>query len=150
MHQDDEILELFTSTEPSDMPPSIQTPTSSLVNSRPVLLAPTNSHISLRAFLGNSSSEMLQLSDVIKAHNLTILIDGGSIHNFIQDRLINFLGLPIFESPDRLHCSSYCLNVPICLGSTEFLIDLYMLPGKSPEVILSILWLKILGPIITD
>lgn len=51
---------------------------------------------------------------------------------------------------DHMQCNSYSSNVPICLGTTKFLIDLYILPINLVDVILDIQWLKTLGPIITN
>lgn len=101
-----------------------------IINKRfPFTSARASSHISLDVILGYSSSKTLSLTCVFKTHNFIILIDGGNTHNFIQDRLDKFLGLPILDSPnfhvmvgngDRLQCSSYCPNISICLNSTKF------------------------------
>lgn len=55
-------------------------------------------------------------------HELTILIDGRSTPNFIQDRIVKFLGLITTPSTsfnvmvgneDHLCCNSVCKHVPI-------------------------------------
>lgn len=116
-------------------------------------------HTSLHAMLGHSFPEALCLHGTIFNKDLTILVDGGSNHNFIQDRIVKFLGLNITHSnnfqvlvasDDRLQCHSHCPNVPIYLGTTKLFIDLYILPISGANVVLGIQWLKILGPIITD
>lgn len=91
-------------------------------------ITPVNSHISLHALLGYSSSEILRLNGAIKSKEHTILIDRGSTYNFIQDRLVKFLGLPITQSScfnvmvgngEHLLCNSYCPHVPVCVGHTH-------------------------------
>lgn len=45
--------------------------------------------------LGNSCLETLHHTCTIQNHDLTILIDEGGTHNFIQDRTAKFLALNI-------------------------------------------------------
>lgn len=87
--------------------------------------------------VGNSCLETLTLTSTTKIYDLTILIHEGSTHNFIQDRLVKFLCINVHQSNnfhvmignrDRLQCNSYCFNVLVCLGATQLLIDLYILP----------------------
>lgn len=51
---------------------------------------------------------------------------------------------------DKLRCNTFCSNLPVTLGKTQFLIDFYVLPISRADVILGIQWLKTLGPIVTD
>lgn len=51
---------------------------------------------------------------------------------------------------NRLQYNSYCSNVPICLATTKFLIELYILPINGADVVLDIQRLKTLGPITTN
>lgn len=50
--------------------------------------------------LGYSTLETVRVSGYIKNKKLTILINIGSTRYFIQDHLIEFLGLPISLSPN--------------------------------------------------
>lgn len=163
IHQDDDIPHL-DSIDTSLTPVSDHTSPSppvdlSLSHQQLETPTPDNPHISLHALLRNSSSQTLRLTGTIKNKNLTILIDGGSTYNFIQDRLVKFLGLPIINSPtfnvmvgngESLSCTSYCPNVPVSLGSSLFHIDLYILPISGAEIVLGIQWLRTLGPILTN
>lgn len=85
-----------------------------------ILLHLDTPHTSLHAMLGQSFPETLCLPGTILNKNLTILIDGGSTHNFIHDRIVKFLGLNVTHANnfhvlvgngDRLQCNSYCTNV---------------------------------------
>ena len=50
--------------------------------------------INLHALSGLPSSETFRLYGVINHARLTILIDSGSTHNFLQPRITQFLHLP--------------------------------------------------------
>lgn len=47
---------------------------------------------------GYTNPNTLAFEEKIGNKELMVLIDGGTIHNFIQDRLVNFLGLQSSES----------------------------------------------------
>lgn len=49
--------------------------------------------ISFHALSGHLAPETLRLVGCISTHNAVILVDGGSTHNFIQERLVKSLGL---------------------------------------------------------
>lgn len=62
---------------------------------------------------------------------ITVLVDRDSIHNFIQDNIVEFLNLNISDSNnfnvlvgnnDKLQCTSCYPNVPICFAETIFFI----------------------------
>ena len=52
-------------------------------------------HISLHALSGLPSSETFCLYGELNHAHLTILIDSGSMHNFLQPRIAQFLHLPV-------------------------------------------------------
>lgn len=49
-------------------------------------------HISLHASVGNAANETLQNNGTTKNKDIVILVDGGSTQNFIQGRIVKFLG----------------------------------------------------------
>lgn len=115
--------------------------------------------ISLHAMLGHTSPKTLRLSGTIRNHNITILIDSSSTHNFIQERIVHFLNLPISNSNqfqviigngDTLSCHTQCLNGPVLLSNKLFTIDFFILPISGVDLVLGVQWLKTLSPIITD
>lgn len=65
------------------------------MDQRPTLETATSSDISLHALLGHPFPETLRLQGTMNNKDLTILIDGGSNHKFIQDRIFNVLGLSL-------------------------------------------------------
>ncbi|XP_042035274.1 uncharacterized protein LOC121781613 [Salvia splendens] len=75
----------------------------------------------------------IHLRGRINGTEVSILIDGGSTHNFIQPAVAEKLSLPVNAiSPFRGH---------------QFGIDLYVLQVKSPDFILGVQWLQDLGDI---
>ncbi|KAG6413571.1 hypothetical protein SASPL_126285 [Salvia splendens] len=94
--------------------------------------------------------------DPIDGYVVTVLIDGGSTHNFIKPAVAEKLSLPVHEiSPFRvfvgngesLRCSYACLKTPISLQGNTFDIDLFILQVKGPDVILGVQWLQELGDV---
>lgn len=85
-------------------------------------------HISKHTLADNATTETLQINGTIKNKENVILIDGGSTHNFIQNRVVKFLGLQISKASkfyvmvgngDKLLCNSSYANVPIKLGNSN-------------------------------
>lgn len=98
VHQDDESPHTLPSFCNSDLTQEPQASSSNCETPTPHFPTPANSNISLHVMLGDSSSGTLRLTSTIKKRDLTILVDGGSTHNFIQDRLVKLLGLQVQQS----------------------------------------------------
>lgn len=54
---------------------------------------PAQTHITLHTLSGHLALETLHVLGLIDTHQVTILIDRGSTHNFIQEALVGVLGL---------------------------------------------------------
>jgi len=115
--------------------------------------------ISFNALLGHSISQTLRVLGRINSSSITVLVDSGSTHNFIQDRKAKFLGLKVISAQgfhvlvgnsDELSCSAVCKQVPLHLGKHKFLVDLFVLPLSGAELVLGVQWLTTLGPILTE
>lgn len=103
----------------------------------------------------------IRLKGRINDSEVSVLIDGGSTHNFIQHAVAEKLSLcvhPIIPfrvfvgNGESLRCSHACLRTPITMQGYSFEIDLFILQVKGPDVILGVQWLQELGmsPKITD
>lgn len=68
--------------------------------------------ISLQALSGTFNPCKLQLKGAVRGHDLTILIDSGSMHNFIQDTITYKLGLGLQNLPE----------FKVSIGSREYLV----------------------------
>ncbi|XP_014511566.1 uncharacterized protein LOC106770264 [Vigna radiata var. radiata] len=119
----------------------------------------SSAQISFNALSGLPAPEALRLMGLISKQQVTILVDGGSTHNFIQDRVAKFLNLPSQPTPTLkvmvgngsvLECHHVCPAILVTIQGQHFTVDFHVLPISGAEVILGIQWLKLLGPIITD
>ncbi|KAK2387384.1 hypothetical protein QL285_061173 [Trifolium repens] len=119
----------------------------------------TNPQISLHALMGHTIPQTLKMLGHIQKHPLHVLIDSGSTHNFIQDRVAKSLGLTLEPTPsfqvlvgngEELNCTHMSHNTPLYIDSHLFLVDLFVLPLSGAEIVLGVQWLKTLGPTLTD
>ncbi|XP_058782994.1 uncharacterized protein LOC131657638 [Vicia villosa] len=115
--------------------------------------------ISYHALVGHSVPQTLRVMGRIGKQQVSVLIDGGSTNNFIQDRLVKQLGLELQPTDafnvlvgngEELPCGYLCRQLPILLGPNEFFVDFFVLPISGAELVLGVQWLKTLGPILTD
>jgi hypothetical protein len=118
-----------------------------------------NPQISLHALLGHTIPQTLRLLGQIHKQNLNVLVDSGSTHNFIQDRVAKLLGLPmeptqsfqvLVGNGEELSCTHICHQTPLYINSTLFLVDLFVLPLSGAEIVLGVQWLKTLCASLTD
>lgn len=106
------IAENEDDSEPQSPPPSLPNISEELPAAQ----------ISLNALSGTPAPETFRLCGQIGCSRVTILIDGGSTHNFMQTRVAKFLQLPTTSTPalkvtvgngTTLDC---CLSAPIHLS----------------------------------
>ena len=55
---------------------------------------PYPAQLSLNSLAGHIAPETLRFMATISGHDMVLLVDGGSTHNFIQHQLVDQLGLP--------------------------------------------------------
>ncbi|RZB46923.1 Leucine aminopeptidase 1 isoform B [Glycine soja] len=116
---------------------------------------PLQAQISLNSLSGHLAPKALHLVGFISDHRVTVLIDGGSTHNFVQPQVVTSLSLPCqtISTPLRvmvgngqyLECASVCEDVLVCIQNNTFTLDLYILPISGANVILGINWLNLEG-----
>lgn len=90
-------IHLLITKEEVELPTSPGPPESPRLSrdSSPPLLAVDNPpHLSLNVMSGMPAPETFHVYGTVHHHRLTILVDGGSTHNFMQLRVAKFLGLP--------------------------------------------------------
>jgi hypothetical protein len=125
----------------------------------PISTSEPNSQISYHALMVHTIPQTLRLLGQIHNQPLTVLVDSGSTHNFIQDRVAKQLGLPLHPAQTfqflvgngaELQCTSMCRQVCLYLDTHPFLVDLFVLPLSGAELVLGVQWLKTLGPVLTD
>lgn len=119
----------------------------------PIPSSPNLSHalISFNALSATTTLEALRLYGFVHHHRLTVLIDGGSMHNFIQSRVAKFLHLPTtptnplqvtVDNGTILPCDHVCYQTPLILQGCSFSVDLHVLPISGVDIVLGIQWLK--------
>ncbi|GAU45976.1 hypothetical protein TSUD_401160 [Trifolium subterraneum] len=120
---------------------------------------PDPTQISLHALLGHSKPQTLRFLGHINKSPVVVLVDSGSTHNFIQDRIVKQLGLPqtlshtfqvLVGNGEELKCDTMCQQVDLTIDSHHVLMDLFVLPLSGANIVLGVQWLKTLGPVLTD
>lgn len=95
----------------------------------------------------------------IAYHPVVILVDGGSMHNFVQQHLVKSFGLLAQDTPTlrvlvgngkEVQSSHVCRDVVVQVQGRAFMVDLHVLPLCGADVVLGVQWLKSLGPVLTD
>lgn len=116
-------------------------------------------HISFHALSGGTDPATIRIRGHISNHPVTVLIDGGSTHNFVQTRIAKFLELPshptntlkvMVGNGSILECHSLCSSIPISLQTQTFNIDFYSLPLCGADVVLGAPWLRSISPVLMD
>ena len=96
---------------------------------------------------------------MIGSYNVIILIDSGSIHNFISERTANLLRLLVVPTEtftiqvangESLKSRGRFEEVPVDLQGIVFSLTLYYLPLTGLDIVLGIQWLELLGFVICD
>ncbi|CAA0840388.1 Unknown protein, partial [Striga hermonthica] len=115
--------------------------------------------ISIHAMAGTKGPRTMKLPAWLKDRRVTVLVDNGSSHNFINATLSHKLKLPMttiepFEvrvaNGERLRCSKMYRGVPIKFQGVMVKADLFALPLVGPDVVLGVQWLEGLGDVTTN
>ena len=115
--------------------------------------------ITLHALMGWTVPKTMQIAARIGAHDVVILIDSGSTHNFISERMANLLRLPVVPTEsftvrvangENLTFQGRFEEVQINLQGTIFSLTLYSLPLTRLDIVLGIQWLELLGSVVCD
>ncbi|WVZ13617.1 hypothetical protein V8G54_011183 [Vigna mungo] len=131
----------------------------SMLNLEGVDLGQSEAQISFNALAGLPAPEALRIVGHISNQPITILVDGGSTHNFIQDRVARFLNLDsqptntlrvMVGNGSEIESHNICPGVELKMQGHKFMVDLHVLPISCADVVLGIQWLKDLGPVVTD
>ena len=124
-----------------------------------ILPKPPPAQLSFNALSGHVVLETLRMQGYIRGQPVSILIDGGSTHNFVHHRVVMSVGLTTtVTSPlrvtvgngEELQCQHTCPNVEVTIQQHSFVIDFHVLPIRGADLVLGVQWLKTLGPVLTD
>ncbi|PWA61712.1 hypothetical protein CTI12_AA372010 [Artemisia annua] len=115
--------------------------------------------LSIHALLGSWGSQTLQISSVIKRQIVSMLVDSGSSHNFINISVARRLGLKLIAIPTKIVSVANGLKLLIQFiikslkwrtNGVEFEADFFAMPIGGYDVVLGINWLSTLGEIKFD
>lgn len=115
--------------------------------------------IIMHALSGSFNPRTIRLAGSIDEQQLSILINSGSTHNFVQRSVACRLGIPVQTLPefrvfigsgDFLTCREVCSQVPVRIEETKVIQDLYVLTMEGANVVLRVQWLETLGLVVTD
>ena len=112
-----------------------------------------STQISLHIMEGHLALETLRLLGLIAEHQVLILVDGDSTHKFVQEHLVQSLGLPIrvlVGNGHQLHCNLVCEAVLIQVQGVTFTANLHVLSLYGANLVLGVQWLKSLGLVLID
>lgn len=121
--------------------------------------APFLAQLSLYALSSHTASVTLRVTSSVNGHDMVVLIDGGNIHSFIQDRMVHFLNIAaqptqrlsvMIGNGSEIGCNQVCKNVPILVQGHQFYVDLYVMALGGADMVFGVAWLKLLVPITTD
>ncbi|KAG2663117.1 hypothetical protein I3760_16G012600 [Carya illinoinensis] len=115
--------------------------------------------ITLHALTGWTAPKTMRVAARIGAHEVLTLIDSGSTHNFISERMASLLRLPVVPTEAftvqvangaDLRCHGRFDEVPVNLQGITFSLTLYSLPLTGLDLVLGIQWLELLGSVVCN
>lgn len=115
--------------------------------------------ITLHALTGWSAPRTMRIKAAIGSHELVALVDSGSTHNFISERIAGTLSLPVTPTEpfsvrvangERLTCSWKYNNITANLQGTKFEPEFFSLPLIGLDMVLGVQWLEGLGSVVCD
>ncbi|KAH0717613.1 hypothetical protein KY285_013644 [Solanum tuberosum] len=109
-----------------------------------------HSAISYNALVGGSSPSTLRLTGQVNGTSIQILVDGGSTHNFIQERVAHFLFPVVVGSGQRLCCDGVARGITVLIQGTTLIEELFILSLHGADLVLGVSWLAKLDPVLTN
>jgi hypothetical protein len=116
-------------------------------------LTPT---ISCNALAGISTPQTLKIEGYIKKKKVIVLIDSGSTHNFIHDKLAKDINCFVYPAPEfqvmiadggTINCSGKCNKINLTMGEYVMNSPMISIPMGGADVVLGIQWLQSLGTV---
>jgi hypothetical protein len=113
----------------------------------------------LASIRGVPKYNTFRMRGVLQGKKVSIFIDGGSYHNFIDSRLLWSSHIPTIEfegfkvevaSGSTMPCDWYIPGMKLTLGRHELIQDVYVMDLLDNNIILGVQWLSRLWPITTN
>ena len=128
-------------------------------NTKAEIDLPSDPEISLHALTGWTAAKTMRVTAKIGTQDVVVLIDSGSTHNFISDKVATLLHLPVVPTApfnvrvangQPLKCQGRFDNIHILLQGIPFSITFYSLPLTGLDLVLGVQWLEQLGYVVCD
>ncbi|XP_041016309.1 uncharacterized protein LOC121258846 [Juglans microcarpa x Juglans regia] len=113
--------------------------------------------ITLHAIIGSLNPKTMRVVGRIGNQPVTILIDSGSTHNFLDPSILPKLSLHVLiddkikvkiANGDQVQSEGRLKSVPLVVQNMKFSIDMYLLVLAGCDVVLGVQWLQGLGSIL--
>eukprot|EP00253_Pinus_taeda_P031748 PITA_31748 len=115
--------------------------------------------ISLHALVGISSPQTLKIRGFIKHRLVVVLIDSGSTHNFIHQKIaetvhcfvraVSNFQVQIVDG-GTMKCEGHCENFKLQKGDYQLKTHMFAIHMGGCDIVLDANWLRTLGPITMD
>ncbi|XP_028055574.1 uncharacterized protein LOC114259749 [Camellia sinensis] len=115
--------------------------------------------ISLHAIYGARAPQTMKVRGQIGQHQITLLIDSGSTHNFLNSKVARKLGVSpnstgrfevVVANGEKISSSGHCKGICTIIQGVRITADYFLLPLEGCDAVLGAQWLSTLGPIIWD
>ncbi|KAL5565238.1 hypothetical protein UlMin_028402 [Ulmus minor] len=115
--------------------------------------------ISFHALTGWTSPRTMRVAATIGSQTVMVLIDSGSTHNFLSEKVARLLRLSVVPTNsfavrvangERLICQGRFDEVQVNLQGIIFSLTLYSLPLAGLDMVLGIQWLEMLGSVVCN
>lgn len=115
--------------------------------------------ISIHDMSGISTDNTMRVKAVHKKRSLFVLLDSGSIHNFLDPQVAAKLGCPLFSPDnarvlvvdgDKMRVQAKIEQLEWDFHGTSFVADFMVIPLTGIDAVLGVQWLQTLGPITWD
>lgn len=115
--------------------------------------------ITFYALAGWAAPQTMRVKAKIGPHEIIVLVDSGSTHNFINSRLANMLQLPVqptsafpvkVANGEKVICQGKHDKVHVLIQDIPFELTLYSLPITGLDVVLGVQWLESLGSVVCN
>ncbi|XP_019052082.1 PREDICTED: uncharacterized protein LOC109114217 [Nelumbo nucifera] len=115
--------------------------------------------ISMYAITEWTSPRTMQITATIGTQEVMVLIGSGSTQNFLSDRIVDSLRLPVVltkaftvhvANGERLLCQGRFDKVPVVLQGIPFSFTFYSLQLAGLDMVLGVQWLEMLGFVVCN
>jgi transposase InsO family protein len=113
----------------------------------------------LASISGVPKYNTFRMRGVLQGQKVSVLIDGGASHNFIDSTLLQRRHIPTVEFEgfkvevargSTMPCNRYILGMKLTLGRHDLAQEFYVMDLPDTNIILGVQWLSTLGPITTN